>query len=195
MIDPTFLATLPEREWKCGLGEIVKYSALNGRIFDALSAHTFGENSFGFFTSLIGECVRHKARVVELDEKETWERKSLNVGHTTGHAIELACGCSHGESVLYGMLLETRMAISAGVCERVYGDKLLKIIQKALSLSPCKMPDFSRIEEIALLAKSDKKNLDDGNVVMSVAKSKGEWAIFSLPFQEYVSALKAVINE
>lgn len=190
LIDPTFLKTLPEREIRCGLGEIVKYAALSGEIFDLLENNIERINELSFLQTLITACVAHKARVVEADEKESGERKSLNVGHTTGHAIELSSGLSHGESVLYGMLLETRMAIEAGVCEKTYGEKLLAIVSKAISAKV----DFSTIEQDAEKAKADKKNVDDHKITMSVAKAKNEWTVFSLPFEEYKAALKRAVN-
>lgn len=189
LIDPAFLQTLPERERKCGLGEIVKYAALNGEIFDLLQKNKGAWSSLRFLTDLIALCVRHKARVVEADEKEKGERRSLNVGHTTGHAIELASGLSHGESVLYGMLLETKIAMLSGVCEKEYGEELLAIIDEAIALSPISNVPFSHLEQDALKARSDKKNTDDNKICMAVAKNKGEWAMLALPFEEYKNAL------
>lgn len=194
LVDPKFLKTLPIREIKCGLGEIVKYAALNAEIFETLETNFEKMNDLAFLSSLIIACIRHKARVVEADEKETGERKSLNVGHTTGHAIELASGLSHGESVLYGMLLETKIAIEAGVCEKEYGERLLTIIKRALQLQPVSKPDFTGIAKDAELAKSDKKNADDGKIKMSVAKCKGKWTLLSLHFEEYVNALTRAVQ-
>ena len=193
LIAPNFLKTLPNREIKCGIGEIVKYSALNEGIFDKLqTADNFTDESF--LTGLIADCVSHKAQVVERDEKETGERKSLNVGHTTGHAIELFYNLSHGESVLYGMLFETKMAIDYGVCERSYGEKLLNIIQKALAITPIEKVDFSDVEAWAHKAKADKKNQKTGEITLSVAKEKGVWTSLTLSYDEYISALKKVVN-
>jgi 3-dehydroquinate synthase len=189
LIDPAFLQTLPERERKCGLGEIVKYAALNSEIFDVLQKNKGAWSSLNFLTELITLCVRHKARVVEADEKETGERRSLNVGHTTGHAIELSSGLSHGESVLYGMLLETKMAMNAGVCEQNYGEELLAIVDEAISIPPYTKAPFSNLDADAEKARSDKKNTDDGKITMSVAKAKGEWTTFALPFEEYKKEL------
>lgn len=189
LVDPNFLNTLPKREIKCGLGEIVKYAALSGEIFDMLAENADKMQELDFLTTLIEACINHKARVVEADEKESGERRSLNVGHTTGHAIELTIGLSHGESVLHGMKLETLMAIESGVCEREYGEKLLSIIEKALAIQPIGKTDFSSIGETALKALADKKNTDDGQVKMAVAKAKNEWTMFSLPFSDYRSAL------
>mgnify|MGYP002509472536 CR=1 FL=1 len=189
LVNPTFLSTLPPREIKCGLGEIVKYAALNGEIFDCL------ERGFEDLEKLIAVCIEHKARVVERDEKEAGERKSLNVGHTTGHAIELTSGLSHGECVLYGMWLETDMAIKAGVCEKEYGARLKAIVKRALKNEPVSKLDLSNVKAFAGKAKSDKKNADDNKIVMSVAKAKNEWTVWALSFEEYVSALeKAVLD-
>lgn len=194
LIDPAFLKTLPQRELKCGLGEMVKYAALNGEIFDLLEENPSAWGDIGYLTGLISACVRHKARVVEADEKENGERRSLNVGHTTGHAIELTSGLSHGESVLYGMLFETRIAIDLGVCEKEYGEKLLALIERAIKCSPCERADFSKIAKNAEKARSDKKNTEDGRIQMAVAKAKGGWTMLSLSFEDYRAALVKVVN-
>lgn len=190
LVDPAFLRTLPPREIKCGVGEIVKYAALNGDIFDTLEKNTDKLTNLAFLTDLITACIRHKADVVQADEKENGERRSLNVGHTTGHAIELSVGLSHGESVLYGMLFETRMAMRAGVCEKAFGERLAALVQKAIDLPPHAAVDFSGIDADAEKARADKKNLGDGNINMSVAKSKGAWTTLSLGFEEYREWLK-----
>lgn len=189
LVDPTFLQTLPAREIKCGVGEIVKYAALNGEIFDKLKDNVDRLGDLDFLAQLIVDCIRHKAKVVEADEKETGERRSLNVGHTTGHAIELTSGLSHGESVLWGMWFETQAAIRAGVCEKEYGERLLSIVRNALALEPVAKTDFSHIGTDAEKARSDKKNTDDQRIRMAVAKGKNEWTDFVLPFEEYRLAL------
>jgi 3-dehydroquinate synthase len=195
LVDPTFLQTLPQREIKCGVGEIVKYAALNAEIFDLLKENTDKLSDLAFLTKLLTACIQHKANVVEMDEKETGERRSLNVGHTTGHAIELFYGLSHGESVLYGMSLETKLAIESDVCEKEYGENLLAIVAAALALEPNAKTDFSSIVQASEKARLDKKNTDDGEIKMSVAKSKGAWTTLSLPFANYQAALiKAVKN-
>ena len=87
------------------------------------------------------------------------------------------------------MLFETRMAMDAGVCEKEYGERLLSLVKKVIGK---KKVDFTRIEEDAERAKLDKKNVDDGQIVMSVAKAKGEWTTLSMPFEEYRDALKKI---
>lgn len=195
LVKPSFLQTLPLREVKCGVGEIVKYAALSGDIFDKLQANMDKWNNLAFLTELIADCIQHKVNVVQADEKECGERKSLNVGHTTGHAIELSSKLSHGECVLYGMLLETKMAINAGVCDKAYGLQLLEIIRNGLAMQPTSAPDFSNIGEDSEKAKSDKKNTGDGEIVMSVAKRKNEWTILKMPFEQYKQSLCEAVRE
>lgn len=190
LIDPTFLKTLPMSEMECGLGEIVKYCALSGDILEMVEQNIDNLTDFNFLEDLIHACVAYKAQVAETDEKESGERRCLNVGHTTGHIIELAYGLSHGKSVLYGMLFETRMAMEAGVCGEEYGNRLLSVVEKVLGKEKV---DFTGIEEYAVRAKLDKKNADDGRIVMSVAKAKGEWTMLSMPFEEYQGALKKAV--
>lgn len=185
LVDFDFLKTLPPREWKCGIGEVVKYAALNGGIFNTLYEGRDKLSSMQFLSSVMEDCIRHKAGVVERDEKEKGERKSLNVGHTTGHAIELFYKLSHGESVLYGMKAETKIAIKKGVCEKEYGEKLLALIKSALALAPQTSPDFSRVKEAAVAARSDKKNGEDGAIVMATAKAANEWTLLTLTDGEY----------
>ena len=189
LVDPNFLRTLPAREIKCGIGEIVKYAALSGEIFHLLEDNLDKLQDVAFLQTLITACIAHKARVVEADEKESGERRSLNIGHTTAHAIELAHGFSHGESVLYGMIFETKIAMEEGVCEKEYGERLLKIIKKALQIPPVSKTDFSHIGDEAQKARSDKKNTGDGMIKMAVAKAKNEWTMFGLSFENYRAAL------
>jgi 3-dehydroquinate synthase len=197
LIDSNFLKTLPKSELKCGLGELVKYAALNVEIYRSIleNEENLCECELDFLTDLIGRCVKHKVGVVERDEKENGERKSLNVGHTTGHAIELFFSLSHGESVLYGLVLETKIAINYGVCEKEYGQNLLKIIKKAIEIEPKSSIDLSCVRSWAIKANMDKKNTEDGKICLAVAKSENEWAIIHLAFDEYCAALENAIKE
>lgn len=190
LVSPTFLKTLPQREIKCGLGEIVKYCALDKGIFEKMEKSDCAWESVPFLQSLIEDCIAYKAGVVARDEKETGERKCLNVGHTTGHTIELSTGLSHGESVLYGMLWETRVAIRKGVCEKEYGERLLAVIEKALQIEPVSRLHFEDLESILQKAKADKKNTGDGRIQMSVAQALGKWTMLAVSFEEYVQDME-----
>ena len=86
------------------------------------------------------------------------------------------------------------MAIENGVCEKEYGEKLTKIIDKALALTPVNKVDFSKVEVWAQKTKADKKNIKLGEITLSVAKAKNEWATWSLPYETYLKALQKVVK-
>lgn len=188
LCDPRFLTTLPKREIRCGLGEIVKTAALDAEIFDILQ----GATDFGlrFLEKLVPLCVRFKAGVVERDERETAGlRQCLNLGHTTAHALELDYGRrSHGEYVLIGMAFETKIALAEGVCKREYADRILKIVSRALPKMP-RFPDIGSAAENALL---DKKNSGQEKISLVVPKARGEYAEISLPLPTYAEYLKKI---
>ena len=189
LVDPVFLHTLPAREIKCGLGEIVKYAALDIDILRALESWQGSFVDISFLQTLVERCVQYKARVVQADERETGIRKALNLGHTTAHAIEIALGLSHGEAVLYGMEIETQIAIDNGVCERSYGQRILSLVRRALACEPMNSPDFSNLSKHAWRTKLDKKNTYDNEITLVVAKRENEWMLLSLPYPEYESFL------
>lgn len=109
-IDASFLLTLPQREIRSGLGEIVKYSFISNNknrfIFEKKILQVL-RNDFSGIEKTIGECIKIKTVVVESDEEEkSGTRKILNLGHTFAHGIESASvsKIKHGEAVLLGII-------------------------------------------------------------------------------------------
>ena len=191
LIDTAFLKTLPPREWKCGIGEIVKTAALDGELFDRLQS-VDGNISMDGIEGWIESCVRYKAAVVQRDEKESGERKCLNLGHTTAHAIELFYGLSHGEAVLWGMKIETLLAVSLGVCEKEYGNRLVALVDNALKTAPFAKPNFSVLGQALKTAVMDKKNVDE-RVVIIAPKSQGKWTELSFSLDEYEKGVLSIV--
>jgi 3-dehydroquinate synthase len=116
LADTALLDTLPEREFRAGYAELVKYGLLGDADFFAWLEKNWrevfaGGNSSGSSARehAIAESCRAKAAIVARDERETGERALLNLGHTFGHALEAACGFSdrllHGEAIGAGMAL------------------------------------------------------------------------------------------
>lgn len=109
LIDPSFLETLPEREYRAGLFEIVKCGIIADEELFWLLRHESGEvlsQAPGIVDRIISASVRIKAEVVSADEKEGGLRRILNFGHTFGHALEAETHYSrflHGEAVAFGM--------------------------------------------------------------------------------------------
>lgn len=187
--DPLFLSTLPRREIRCGLGEIIKYGALNGEIFDKLCENSKNLSDKAFLTEIIPLCILHKARVVMDDERDlSGERKSLNMGHTTGHAFELRYKRrSHGEFVLIGMYYELAIACDLGYCNQLYADKLRSLILRVVG----KIPSYSDV----VAAKYDKKNENQVKISLVVPAERGEWREITLDFADYESRIKRIAEK
>lgn len=124
LIDTETLSTLPEREYRSGLAEVVKYGViLDAELFSYLEAHALGllERDASVLVPVIARCCRLKADVVQEDELEqTGLRAVLNYGHTFGHAFETLLGYGqmlHGEAVAIGMLCASRLAELLGRIE------------------------------------------------------------------------------
>ena len=166
VIDPQPLATLPLRELRAGIAEIVKHGVIAddaylrqvaSKVPELLLAT--GERSSDSMLALIVRSVEIKADIVSRDEREEGLRKTLNFGHTIGHAIELASGFSllHGEAVAIGMALEGRLAEKAGIAEPGTAATITKVLQSADL--PTELPEGIDRDAMFAAMASDKKGL------------------------------------
>ena len=185
--DPLFFRTLPPREIRCGLGEIVKTGVLDPAVGDMIKENKGSLRDLSFLQQLAAACVRFKARVVEEDETErSGLRKCLNLGHTTGHALELMYGRrSHGEYVLIGMWLESHIAEREGVCAPAYARE----VRSMISLVQPRIPAFPGAAGALRYALLDKKNEGQGTVSMILPKERGAYAELALPADRYAAYL------
>jgi 3-dehydroquinate synthase len=113
LLDPRALETLPPREIRSGMGEVVKYGALRPALLGRVAA--LGRSLPG--PGLVADCARVKLEVVERDPTEQGERKLLNLGHTFGHGVEAAGGFrryAHGEAIAVGLAFAFRLAARLG---------------------------------------------------------------------------------
>lgn len=188
--DPMFLKTLPPREIRCGLGEIIKTGALDAEILDKLERNAERLFDLAFLEEITADCVRFKAGVVEKDECErSGLRKCLNMGHTTGHALELFYKRrSHGEYVLIGMLLESYIAEKFDICAHDYAEELRALIGKVLK----RVPRFENIADAAGVALYDKKNQGENEVSLIVPAKRGEFAELRLTDEDYVGYIEEI---
>ncbi|HET7664272.1 MAG TPA: 3-dehydroquinate synthase [Rhodanobacteraceae bacterium] len=160
--DTDTLATLPEREYRAGLAEAIKHSALGDAAFferlvsmrEALLArdhHALAE--------LIAHSCRFKAGVVARDETEHGERALLNFGHTFGHALEAEAGYGtllHGEAVAIGMVLAAELSARLGMADTADGERLRRLLD-ACDL-PTTLPSGSDADALIARMRLDKKN-------------------------------------
>jgi 3-dehydroquinate synthase len=156
------LATLPDRELRAGLAEVVKTACIGDAEFFAwLEDHADAllARDSGALTHTIATCCRFKAGVVERDEREQGERALLNFGHTFGHALETETGYGsllHGEAVAIGMLLAAKLSTRLGMADAADADRLHALLQR-LGL-PTAVPPGTDAESLLARMRLDKKN-------------------------------------
>lgn len=161
-IDTAFLDTLPDREYRSGLAEVVKYGViLDAPFFEYLEANapTLLARDAEVLRHVVGRSCRLKADVVEQDEREeTGLRAVLNYGHTFAHAFETVGGYGgwlHGEAVAAGMVCAARLAERHGLIGPEFGARQLALLT-AFGLPTSPKREWPADELIAVMRR-DKK--------------------------------------
>jgi 3-dehydroquinate synthase len=161
LIDTDVLKTLPDREFRAGLAEVVKYGViLDESFFAFLESHTAEINArqADVLAQTIARCCQLKAEVVAADERETSGRRAmLNYGHTFGHAIEAIAGYGtllHGEAVSIGMLCASRLAEKLSRIDPTVTQRQAELL-KAFHL-PTEVPNLDHSQLIDAM-RHDKK--------------------------------------
>jgi len=141
------LKTLPEREMRCGLGEVAKYHFLTGDDLLALE-----------MPQRIARCVEIKAKIVAADERESGGRALLNYGHTLAHALERSSNFSlaHGEAVAVGMIYAAHLAHAMQRISQARVDEHYKVIGQTYGLK-VKPDERVNRKELIELMRHDKK--------------------------------------
>jgi 3-dehydroquinate synthase len=160
VIDPSVLGTLPRREFRAGLYEVIKYGMTSSSaLFDRIARDRqaiFARNP-EVLAAVITESCRIKADVVAKDEKESGLRRILNFGHTAGHALEAVTRYRryrHGEAVAYGMLVAAELAVARGALAAADRKALAELIASLGPLPP--IADISSAELMEAM-QHDKK--------------------------------------
>lgn len=155
LVDPALLVTLPRREFRAGLYEVVKYGLIASRpLFDRISTNLdslFARDTAALVPA-IGECCSIKAAIVESDERESGPRRVLNLGHTVGHALEAVTRYRrfrHGEAVGYGLLAAAELGVARGVMPQADREALAAMIAKMGPLPAVADLDAAQVVEAA----------------------------------------------
>ncbi len=160
IIDPLVLGTLPRREFRAGLYEVIKYGMTSSAsLFERVARDRkaiFARETESLLP-IISESCRIKAAVVTADEREAGPRRILNFGHTAGHALEAVTRFRrfrHGEAVGYGMLVAAELAVARGALADADRQALAELIA---SLGP--LPPIADLSATAILEamQHDKK--------------------------------------
>ena len=184
LTDPETLATLPERFFRDGMGEVIKYGCIDDApLFKALEAGTALQD----LEDVLARCVRSKIRFVEEDTRDTGLRMILNFGHTFGHALEKLHNfqeLSHGEAVGIGMVMACQVGEKLGVTPAGTANRVREVL-KRYGLPTQDRFTWGQVVEATAL---DKKS--DGSTLRLILLSKiGESRIHPIEREELLGLL------
>lgn len=178
--DTAAFSTLPENVFASGAAEAVKTGVLAGEALFSLLEEpgALRQN----LNEIVYRCVSHKARVVEADEREQGVRKTLNLGHTAAHGIEVLSGYAvpHGQAVAIGMAILARAALKLGWTEdAAFPPRLIRTLKNnGLPVSTVYSP-----KDLAEAALSDKKRTGD-TITLAVPRGIGDCVLREVPVGE-----------
>ncbi|MCI2056296.1 MAG: 3-dehydroquinate synthase [Oscillibacter sp.] len=189
LCDTDCLSSLPPEIFADGAAEAIKTGVLSDeglfRLFDT-------DNLTGDLSEMIHQCIAFKGRVVEDDEFDTGLRRTLNLGHTAGHAIEKCAKftISHGHAVAIGMVIIARAAEKLGWCQESCADRIAAVLKRnALPVST----NFSAAE-LADAALSDKKRTG-GTITLVVPEKIGTCCLKTIPVDQLQDVFEAGLEE
>jgi 3-dehydroquinate synthase len=193
--DPAVLSTLPRREFRAGVYEIIKYGVIaSAPLFEQLqtSLPALFARDQAVLAHVVSESCRIKGEIVSADERESGLRRVLNFGHTIGHALEAVTRyrrLRHGEAVAYGMLAAMHLGAARGVTPPEAQRRVASLIASLGPLPP--IADLSCKEVVGAIA-HDKK-IVDATLHFVVATGIGETTTLKdVTEKELRTAVKAV---
>ena len=154
LADPVTLSTLPAREFRSGLYEVIKYGVIaDARLFAFLenSIEALANRDAKALDFVVPRCIQAKANVVTRDERESGLREILNFGHTFAHAFETATAYRkylHGEAVGWGMIAASRLAARMGLMASEDAERIERLVRRVGPLPSLPRAKPSRLVEI-----------------------------------------------
>lgn len=198
IIDPETLKTLPERQLKAGLAEVLKYGIIaDSNFFAWLEVNLVELLKFNIalLSDAIMVSVMNKARVVEADEFEKDFRRILNFGHTIGHALEAATDYRyylHGEAVLSGMLAAVKLSLKLNGISFEDAGRIEKLIRQ---IGLKKAPEDLTPEAVIDKLRQDKKRLA-GEIFFVMPDKVGSVSLKALKDQQLLhDVVNYILNE
>lgn len=180
LADIASLRTLPEREWGCGLGEVLKSGMIASpallRRIESTAPRAIRQAGADALALAKG-AASVKVKIVAADPLEGGQRKLLNLGHTFGHALETSAGprrLAHGEAVGLGLLCATQMAVETGRAQPEYAEQVARLLDR------CGLPGQypgvlpSRAELTRLIARDKKKAGSTVDVILPLRPGRCE---------------------
>jgi 3-dehydroquinate synthase len=179
--DPEMLLTLPHREYRSGLYEVIKYGLIaDPELFAFLERRMLAllRRDADALAWVIARCIRIKAHVVAKDEREGGLREILNFGHTLGHALEAATKYRrfrHGEAIAWGMIYATLLGVATNRFKEYGATRFIRLVA---SVGPLPGVSGIRATQLRSILAGDKKTRA-GRVrwVLPRRIGKGEWGV------------------
>jgi len=160
--DTQFISTLPQDEFICGMGEVVKYGLIKDPVFFEFLESNFNRiQSTGgeLLSEIVNKCSEIKAQIVAMDEKETGLRKILNFGHTFGHALEnfFEYGTiKHGQAVIMGMMCAVYFSHKKKFIDKKTSERIIKYLSQYDIHLPGKL-GLTDVKDLIRIMTRDKK--------------------------------------
>lgn len=182
--DPAMLRTLPDREFRAGLAEVVKVGIIADEdLFSRIEGTTFESlrNDVDLLTDAVSSAIRVKADIVERDERESGDRRKLNLGHTLAHAIEKCSNrMNHGEAVAVGTALIADAAVKMHMLQPADRDRIVNLLGM-LGFDLIPPVDVKRLlKEVS----KDKKN-KDGMLRIVVPVGIGDCEVRTMSIEDF----------
>jgi len=196
LIDTDTLSTLEDRQWLCGLAEIIKSGLVGDRGLYETAESLFGDAHSARFVdgrecrlrlkgnpdslySLVSGAIRMKRKIVARDEEEQGVRRLLNFGHTFGHAIENLLGYKtllHGEAVILGMRMATELSAAVKLLSEPERERIARFLARL------SVPRPGRIKAARIFEQMQKDKKKKGGKVYYVLLTKtGEGEVLADP--------------
>ena len=184
--DVDMLRTLPAREFRTGLAEIIKAAVIaDGELFEMLEQIDFAtlQQDTERLSEIVYRAIKVKADIVERDERESGDRRLLNLGHTLAHAIEKSSSkFNHGEAVAIGLAMIAQAAVGKGLLSAEDKGRICNLLERAgFSLEP-------PVEVRTLLKAVKKDKKAEGNDIYIVFPlGIGRCVVEKMPVEEFKS--------
>ena len=189
ILDFGLLKTLPERELRCGMAEVVKHALIGDpTLFSYLEENSASALSLHrtVIEKIVHDSLVVKIKIVSADETEKGERRKLNFGHTFGHAVERTLGIPHGEAVSIGMVVAARLSVSMGMLAKKDGERIEALLEKIglpTAIKGDKEAIFDAIEK-------DKKR-ENENINFVLLEGIGKAKVAEISIRE----LEGIVND
>lgn len=155
--DPKMLLSLDERDYRCGLAEVVKHTLIaDNAMFSYIEQHIgpLLNRDSEAINRVVENSVRIKAGIVSMDEREKGERRKLNLGHTWGHAVEKLTKLPHGESVSIGLVFAAHLSHLKGTLSKEEQQRIVTLLS---NLGLPTTASFDREQAFRYMLKDKKK--------------------------------------